>query len=83
MNLITFFEHLDEVDELTFVLRNGTHVPPHFHLTEVSKYVGCGGTQRDEQVISLKCKSTSSGIVPSRKPECKSRVTEKNGQSHR
>ena len=57
MNLSTFFEHLDEVDELTFVLPNGTHVPPHFHLTEVAlvtkKYVDCGGTQRDEQVISF------------------------------
>ena len=57
MNLSTFFEHLDEVDDLTFVLPNGTHVPPHFHLTEVGlvtkKYVDCGGTQRDEQVISF------------------------------
>lgn len=57
MNLSTFFEHLDEVDDLTFVLPNGTHVPPHFHLTEVAlvtkKYVDCGGTQRDEQVISF------------------------------
>ena len=57
MNLSTFFEHLDEVDELTFVLPNGTHVPPHFHLTEVAlvtkKYVDCGGTQREEQVISF------------------------------
>ena len=57
MNLNTFFEHLDEVDDLTFVLPNGTHVPPHFHLTEVAlvtkKYVDCGGTQREEQVISF------------------------------
>lgn len=57
MNLNTFFEHLDQVDELTFVLPNGTHVPPHFHLTEVGlvskKYVDCGGTQREEQVISF------------------------------
>ena len=57
MKLSSFFEHLDEVDELTFILPNGTHVPPHFHLTEVAlvtkKYVDCGGTQRDEQVISF------------------------------
>ena len=57
MNLKTFFEHLDEVEDLTFILPNGTHVPPHFHLTEVAlvskKYVDCGGTQRDEQVISF------------------------------
>ena len=57
MNLNTFFEHLDYVDDLTFVLPNGTHVPPHFHLTEVAlvtkKYVDCGGKQREEQVISF------------------------------
>ena len=27
MNLSTFFEHLDQVEELTFVLPNGTYVP--------------------------------------------------------
>ncbi len=57
MNLNTLLEHLDQVDELTFVLPNGTHVPPHFHLTEVGlvskKFVDCGGTIRDENVISF------------------------------
>ena len=57
MNLNTFFEHLDQVEELTFVLPNGTYVPPHFHLTEVAlvskKFVDCGGTMRDENVISF------------------------------
>lgn len=57
MNLNTLLEHLDQVDELTFVLPNGTHVPPHFHLTEVGlgtkKFVDCGGTMRDESVISF------------------------------
>lgn len=57
MNLNTLLEHLDQVDELTFVLPNGTHVPPHFHLTEVGlvskKFVDCGGTIRDESVISF------------------------------
>ena len=58
MNLNTFFEHLDQVGELTFVLPNGTYVPPHFHLTEVAlvskKFVDCGGTMRDENVISFR-----------------------------
>ena len=57
MNLNTFFEHLDQVEELTFVLPNGTYVPPHFHLTEVAlvskKFVDCGGTMRDESIISF------------------------------
>jgi hypothetical protein len=57
MNLNTFFEHLDQVEELTFVLPNGTYVPPHFHLTEVAsvskKFVDCGGTMRDESLISF------------------------------
>jgi hypothetical protein len=57
MNLSTFFEHLDQVEELTFVLPNGTYVPPHFHLTEVAlvskKFVDCGGTMRDESLISF------------------------------
>jgi len=62
MNLNTFFEHLDQVEELTFVLPNGTYVPPHFHLTEVAmvskKFVDCGGTMRDESVISFQLWST-------------------------
>ena len=33
MNLNTFFEHLDQMEELTFFLPNRTYVPPHFHLT--------------------------------------------------
>ena len=62
MNLNTFFEHLDQVEELTFVLPNGTYVPPHFHLTEVAmvskKFVDCGGTMQDESVISFQLWST-------------------------
>ena len=56
MNLNTLFEHIDQVEELTFVLP-WYHVPRHFHLTEVAlvskKFVDCGGTMRDENVISF------------------------------
>ncbi len=57
MNLSAFFEHLDQVEELTFVLPNGTFVPPHFHMTEVGliskTYVDCGGTMREESLITF------------------------------
>lgn len=57
MNLKNFFEHLDQVDDLTFVLPNGTYVPPHFHMTEVAlvskKFVDCGGAMREESVITF------------------------------
>ena len=56
MNLNTFFEHLDQVEELTFVLPNGTYASA-FPPTEVAlvskKFVDCGGTMRDENVISF------------------------------
>jgi len=57
MDIQSLLQNLDEVDELTFVLPNGSYVPPHFHLTEVGlvtkKYIDCGGTEREEQLINF------------------------------
>ena len=57
MNIKDFKNSLSELDELTFVLPNGSHVAPHFHLTEVGEitksYVDCGGTVRREKTANF------------------------------
>ncbi|MBP52535.1 MAG: hypothetical protein CMI27_05265 [Opitutae bacterium] len=57
MKLNTFKEILAASDELSFVLPNGTLIPPHFHITEVGKFtkdfVDCGGTIRKEEVANF------------------------------
>ena len=56
MNLQELKKSLEQLEEVTFVLPNGTHVPPHFHVTEVGKsskhYVDCGGTVREEEAVT-------------------------------
>lgn len=46
-----------EMDEVRFILPDGSYVPEHFHLTEVRKidkhFVDCGGTVRKESVINF------------------------------
>ena len=53
MNITEFKNTFSKLEELTFVLPNGSHVAPHFHVTEVGeitkKYVDCGGTVRSEK----------------------------------
>lgn len=48
---------LAEMDEIHFILPNGTFVPKHFHVTEVGvidkNFIDCGGTVRKESVISF------------------------------
>lgn len=48
---------LTNVDEINFILPNGSFVPKHFHVTEVGsidrKYIDCGGTLRNESSISF------------------------------
>lgn len=48
---------LAEIDEVTFMLQNGTAVPSHFHVTEVGSvqkhFMDCGGTIRNESVINF------------------------------
>ena len=57
MNITDFKDTLSTLEELTFVLPNGSHVAPHFHLTEVGevtkKYVDCGGTVREEKIANF------------------------------
>ena len=57
MNIAYFKNTLSTLDELTFVLPNGSHVAPHFHLTEVGEitknYVDCGGTVREEKIANF------------------------------
>ncbi len=48
---------LSEIDEVIFMLQNGTLVPSHFHVTEVGSvqkhFIDCGGTIRKESVINF------------------------------
>jgi len=48
---------LQNLNEVTFKLPNGTIVPAHFHVTEVGiitkQFIDCGGTVRNEQVINF------------------------------
>ena len=57
MNLEELKKSLGQIEEVTFVLPNGGHVPPHFHATEVGKsskhYADCGGTVRKEEVVTF------------------------------
>jgi len=57
MDIKDFKNSLSNLCELTFVLPNGSHVAPHFHLTEVGEitknYVDCGGTVRSEKVANF------------------------------
>ena len=57
MNIQDFKKTLSTLEKLNFVLPNGSHVAPHFHLTEVGgitkNYVDCGGTVRSEKVANF------------------------------
>ncbi|MEN9908141.1 MAG: hypothetical protein RLZZ540_1290 [Bacteroidota bacterium] len=48
---------LSTLDNVTFVLPNGTYVPEHFHVTEVGliskNFIDCGGTVRKETVVNF------------------------------
>jgi hypothetical protein len=57
MTLSEFKKQLTTLSEIRFLLPNGTHVPSHFHVTEVGqitkRFIDCGGTVRHEKVISF------------------------------
>ena len=57
MNLSQIKSQLDSLTEVNFLLPSGTTVPAHFHVTEVGqvtkKYIDCGGTLRNESMISF------------------------------
>lgn len=57
MILSEFKQHLKSVTEVTFLKPDGNNIPKHFHITEVGqnnkKFIDCGGTVRNENIISL------------------------------
>jgi hypothetical protein len=57
MKISEFKAYLSTTQNITFVLPNGSYVPPHFHLTEVGlvskKFIDCGGTVREETKINF------------------------------
>lgn len=57
MNLIDFKNKLNSVNELHFLLPNGSLVPKHFHVTEIGQvtkhFIDCGGTVRHERVVNF------------------------------
>ncbi|MCE2962750.1 MAG: DUF6428 family protein [Chitinophagales bacterium] len=57
MLLSEFTKHLETLTEVNFQKHDGTEVPKHFHITEVGqitkKFIDCGGTIRNENVISM------------------------------
>ena len=57
MKLSEFKEQLQGLNELNFLLPNGTKVPEHFHVTEVGQvqkhFIDCGGTVRNEKVVNF------------------------------
>ena len=48
---------LPSLENVVFELENGTHVPEHFHVTEVGlinkKFIDCGGTIRNENMVNF------------------------------
>ena len=57
MKLSEFKNQLSSIQELNFVLPNGTSVPSHFHVTEVGQvtkhFIDCGGTVRHEKAVNF------------------------------
>lgn len=57
MTLTDLKTQLQGLEAVDFQLFNGTSVPAHYHLTEIGSvtknFVDCGGTQRQENVVSL------------------------------
>jgi hypothetical protein len=57
MKLSEVKNKLNELNEISFQLPDGTMVPNHFHVTEVGKvtkhFIDCGGTVRNEEVVTF------------------------------
>ena len=57
MKLSEIKKQLSTLDNVAFVLPNGTFVPEHFHVTEVGKiskhFIDCGGVVRTEEVVNF------------------------------
>ncbi len=57
MKLSEVKAHLQNLEQLDFVLPNSQKVERHFHVTEVGKvskhFIDCGGTVRTENVVNF------------------------------
>ncbi|MCB9185459.1 MAG: hypothetical protein H6601_01780 [Flavobacteriales bacterium] len=57
MKLSQVKEALKGLNELTFLLEDGTRVPAHFHVTEVGSvkrhFIDCGGTIRTDEAVNF------------------------------
>lgn len=57
MKLSEVKNHLNSLEQITFMLPNGELVATHFHVTEVGRitkhFIDCGGTVRNEEVANF------------------------------
>ncbi len=57
MKLSEIKNHLNSLEQISFMLPNGELVPTHFHVTEVGKitkhFIDCGGTVRNEEIANF------------------------------
>jgi hypothetical protein len=57
MKLSEIKKQLSTLENVAFILPNGTYVPEHFHVTEVGlitkNFIDCGGKQRKETVVNF------------------------------
>ncbi|MFV8337562.1 DUF6428 family protein [Flavobacterium sp. RSP29] len=57
MKLSEIKKELSTIENVAFVLPNGTYVPEHFHVTEVGlitkNFIDCGGKVRNETVVNF------------------------------
>jgi hypothetical protein len=57
MKLSEVKKQLNTLENISFVLDNGTYVPEHFHVTEIGlitkKFIDCGGKIRNENVVNF------------------------------
>ncbi|RYZ96778.1 MAG: hypothetical protein EOP47_23135 [Sphingobacteriaceae bacterium] len=57
MKLSEIKQILPQLNDVKFALPNGSHVPEHFHVTEVGKvtkhFIDCGGTTRLDTVANF------------------------------
>ena len=57
MKLSEIKKTLSKLDNVAFILPNGTYVPEHFHVTEVGlvtkNFIDCGGKVRKEKVVNF------------------------------
>ena len=57
MKLSEIKAELQKLNQVTFILPDGSYVPEHFHVTEVGllvrRFVDCGGKLREEKIINF------------------------------